>query len=107
MHFLDFHPWDWICHFLLSFVPVRFKWCTWWLAISVGIGVEYEQKTQVCYNSMSWSDYIINESAGDLVEDFSGALLANYLNNRDKERIEKMKFDDFLKIKSSIYMETN
>jgi len=84
----DFHPWDWILHFGLSFFSVKFKFCTWWIALSVGIGVEYEQKTSIYYNDMSWGEYVTEAAGGDLIADCLGVGFAYYLNHKHKDELK-------------------
>ena len=69
---LSQHPWDWLCHFALCFIPVYFGWATWFVVLTVGIIIEYEQKTQVCYNDKTWREYLLQDSLGDLIANSVG-----------------------------------
>ena len=43
MDFLSKHPIDWIIHFILCFLPVKFRWAKWFVVFFVILLVEYEQ----------------------------------------------------------------
>jgi hypothetical protein len=76
---LSKHPFDWIVHFILCFVPVYFGWAIWFVVLFVCVLIEYEQKTQVWYNHFSWREYIIKCSLGDMIADILGIIIGMYL----------------------------
>jgi hypothetical protein len=75
MSLLSKHPIDWIIHFTLCFIPVYFGWATWFVVIIVGVIIEFEQKTQIGYNELSWGEYFIKHSFGDLIADCIGIII--------------------------------
>lgn len=75
MYTLSKHPWDWFIHFSMCAIPVYYGWATWFVALFVGIMLEYEQKTQVGYNELFWEEYFIKHSFGDLIADVIGIIV--------------------------------
>lgn len=69
------HPWDWIIHAILCGIPIVFGWASWFVVVFVAIAIEYEQKPQVWYNSLSWSEYFFKHAFMDLIADGLGIAL--------------------------------
>ena len=65
--FLSKHPFDWIIHLILCFVPVYFGWAVWFVVAFVGILIEYEQKYSWWCKNIPWKDYILYKALGDLI----------------------------------------
>jgi hypothetical protein len=71
---LSQHPYDLLIHFALCFTPVYFGWATWFVVAFVAVMIEYEQKTQVGYNNLSWREYFLQCSLSDLIADGLGII---------------------------------
>ena len=75
------HPYDYFVHATLCCIPVTFSWATWFVVLFVGVILEFEQKTQVWYDSLTWAKYICEHAFGDLVADSMGIGLGLYLKS--------------------------
>ena len=75
---LSKHPYDWIIH-LLGCAGTIYFGCPIWIAILFWIYIEYEQKQSIWYNRLSWKEYFIYHSLGDLIADAIGIILGSLL----------------------------
>ncbi len=72
------HPWDWILHCLLCFIPIWQGWATWFVVAFVAIMMEYEQwkyagKPEIIH-------YFFYHVLGDFVADAIGIIGGLYVN---------------------------
>ncbi len=81
MSWLSKHPYDWLIHAVLCCIPIVFDWATWFVVLFVGVVLEFEQKAQVWYDSLTWTEYIGEHAFGDLVADGLGIGLGLYLKS--------------------------
>ena len=72
------HPWDWFCHFIAGMFLIKFHIARWWVVLSFGIYVEYEQRYQVDYYDMPVKQYIMEEAVPDLMW-YAGGMLFGYI----------------------------
>lgn len=66
------YPIDWIIHFILvlcgGFAIVKWPLIACFvIPLFVMFMIEYEQKTQIWYNDLSWFEFIRNHALGDIV----------------------------------------
>jgi hypothetical protein len=75
---LSRHPIDWLIHFcgMASFI---YFGCQWWVALIWGIIIEYEQKFQIWYYPLTWREYILKHSSGDLIADVLGIIFGIFI----------------------------
>ena len=66
------HPYDWIIHTLLCFIPIYFNWATWFVVVFVALGVEYEQWNYA--GKPKLKDYFFKHVLGDLIADAIGVI---------------------------------
>ena len=66
------HPIDWIIHCLLCFIPIYFKWATWFVVAFVAIMIEYEQWSYA--GKPPLKDYFFKHVLSDLIADLIGIL---------------------------------
>ena len=76
---LSRHPYDWIIHFFLCALPIAFGWANWIVVVFVSLMIEYEQRYQVWYRELSWRDYLMKKSLGDLLSDGLGILVGEVI----------------------------
>jgi len=66
------HPIDWAIHFVLVFVSGWLIYnhpllASFVVPLFVIFMIEYEQKSQVWYNDLTWADFIQNHALGDIL----------------------------------------
>ena len=98
MNRLSQHPYDWLIHFGLCFAAIYFNSASVIAVIFVAVMLEYEQKTQVGYNELSWKDYFLRHSLGDLIADglgiITGLMLDFWPSGKPEEDKETKDFSD-------------
>jgi len=67
---LSRHPFDWLIHCFLCFIPIYFGWARWFVVVFVAVMIEYEQwnyagKPEIIH-------YFIYEVLDDFVFDWLG-----------------------------------
>ena len=72
---LSQHPFDWIIHATLCFVPIYFGWAEWFVVIFISVMLEYEQKFQYWNMELTWKEYFKIKSKSDLIADGIGIIL--------------------------------
>jgi len=79
MSLLSKHPFDWLIHSGLCFSAVYFHQATPFATLFVGVILEYEQKAQRWSYSLTWKEYFIKSSLGDLIADLVGIVIGMIL----------------------------
>jgi len=69
---LSEHPYDWIIHCLLCFIPIYFGWATWFVVVFVAVMLEYEQWSYAGRPTII--KYFISKVLGDLIADAIGII---------------------------------
>ena len=82
MQKLSKHPYDWLIHFGLCFAAIYFYATVVIVVVFVAMMLEYEQKTQVWYNELTWREYFLRHSLGDLVADGLGIITGLIMTGR-------------------------
>jgi len=76
MSLLSKHPFDWIIHCLLCFIPIWQHWATWFVVVFVAVMLEYEQ-WRYSGQHLTWN-YFYYKCLGDLIADAFG-IVAGFL----------------------------
>jgi hypothetical protein len=80
---LSRHPYDWLVHFGLCFAAIYYNAASVIAVVFVAVMIEYEQKTQVGYNELSWKEYFaLRHSLGDLIADGLGIITGLIMTGR-------------------------
>lgn len=77
MRLLDKHPFDWIIHLVLCFVPLWRGWATWFVVGFVAVMMEYEQ-WKWSKQKFTW-EYFYYNCLGDLIADIIGIIGGSYV----------------------------
>lgn len=71
---LSIHPIDWLIHFGGNLLFTYYAASGWPAYLVYDIVIEYEQKYQVWYKNLTWKEYLIKHSLGDIIADVFGIL---------------------------------
>jgi len=66
------HPYDWIIHFILVLaggwhIYSHPQMACFTVSLFIIFMIEYEQKSQVWYDDLTWADFIQNHALGDIL----------------------------------------
>jgi len=86
---LSRHPFDWIIHGVLCFIPIAYGY---WESLRVGIVItvitlfvagmiEYEQRFSIYNANLTWKEYIEEKVLGDIVADLVGLSLGIWIGS--------------------------
>jgi len=70
---LSKHPYDWIIHAILCFIPLWQNWATWFVVVFVAVMLEYEQWSYA--GKPRFWQYFWYKVFGDLVADTIGIIV--------------------------------
>ena len=74
MKYLSMHPIDWVLHAAVCYLLIVFDLAAWPVVVLGALLLEYEQKTQVWYNNLTWWEYFKYHAGYDLFADAVGII---------------------------------